>query len=221
MKALLKKILPTSLYMVLKYHYTTRWNEPSRYKALYQLIRRNKSRRILEIGTWNGERALRMLYASKRATGMPAEYYGFDLFDAMDQAEYEREISKKPPSYEEVKSKLLTSGARIKLYQGNTLQTLPESIDSMPKMDFIFIDGGHHVDTVKNDWEYSQKVMHENTVVIFDDYWHNRKDHGARPIVDAIDTKKYEVVILPVINTYNTNDFGRLEISFARVSFKK
>jgi len=57
-------------------------------------------------------------------------------------------------------------------------------------------------------------------VVIFDDYWRNREDAGCKVVVDHIDENVYTVEILKEIDVFNNADFGRLEISFARVTKK-
>jgi len=177
---------------------------------------RNKQRRSW-IGVWNGKRAVRMIETA-RAIGIekPA-YYGFDLFEDLGETGYQDELSKMPPSEKEVTALLEETGAEVHLYRGNTHETLPNAVERVPKMDFVFLDGGHSVETIENDWRYVQEVMDENTVVIFDDYWRNRTDAGCKPIVDAIDRSKYDVEILPEVDSFTNTDFGRLDISFAKV----
>ena len=40
----------------------------------------------------------------------------------------------------------------------------------MAKVNFVFLDGGHHYDTVKNDLENCTEVIKNNGVVLCDDY---------------------------------------------------
>ncbi len=120
----------------------------------------------------------------------------------------------------EVQEKLNLTGATINLIKGNTFQTLPAFVESQQKVDFIFIDGGHNSGTIQSDWDAVSKLMHDKTVVIFDDYWRNRSDTSAKPVVDAIDKSKYVVEILPEIDKFDNPDFGKLEISFAKVTCK-
>ena len=40
----------------------------------------------------------------------------------------------------------------------------------MKKIDFVFLDGGHHYDTVMNDLNYSKDVILNNGTVFCDDY---------------------------------------------------
>jgi len=58
---------------------------PLKYKYLFEIIRNNKCRRIMEIGTWNGEHALQMIEeAKKNFAPNEVEYYGFDLFELFE-----------------------------------------------------------------------------------------------------------------------------------------
>ena len=47
-----------------------------------------------------------------------------------------------------------------------------------------------------------------------------RSDAGAKLIVDSIDRNKYHIDILPKIDSFDNADFGRLDISFAKVTLK-
>ncbi len=191
--------------------------EPRRYKHLFHFIEMNRSHRIMEIGTWNGSHAVAMIEAAKKHwSPEEIEYYGFDLFEDIDESTVEAEVSKSPPPMNEVKKKLEKTGARIMLYRGNTLHTLPEVVKNFPKMDFIFIDGGHSLETVQNDWDCSSQLMHDQTVLIFDDYW-NREDSGCKKIVDSINRKEFLVEILKPTDKFK-KDWGILCINFVKVT---
>lgn len=218
---LLKDILRSVYAPLLNYAHDLLYGA-RRYRYLFQEIRHVQATRIMEIGTWNGNRAVQMI-TTAQAQAKPdddIEYYGFDLFEALDENRFESEISKWPPNMTEVKSKLQQTNAQIHLYKGNTRESLPANYSLLPEMDFIFIDGGHSYETILNDWTYVSKLMHEKTTVIFDDYWRNRNDAGAKPVVDAIDRNKYTVVVLPRIDSFKNKDFGELQISFARVTLR-
>ena len=215
----IKKILRPLYVPIASYYYDT-FRAPRRYHHLYDTIRTLKAKSILEVGVWNGKRAVKMINEALQHTPKIL-YVGYDLFEDLGEAGYQEEFSKRPPSEEEVKILLKKTGVEILLFKGNTLKTLPESIEGLPKIDFIFIDGGHSVETIASDWLFIQKLMHDTSVVIFDDYWRNRSDAGCKVVVDAIDRALFDVSILPEIDTFNNPDFGKLEISFARVVKKK
>ena len=208
------------LYVPMANWYHKRFKGPRRYRYLFETIREVHPKSILEVGTWNGNRSLQMIkLAQTMSPGGKIVYYGFDLFEEMTDALFAHELSKRPPAEADVCEKLTASGAEIRLYKGDSKIVLPKAILEIGKVDFVFIDGGHHVETIQSDWENVAKLMHERTVVIFDDYWRNRTDAGCKAVVDAIDQDKYMVEVLPVVDSFN-NEFGRLNISFARVRLR-
>jgi predicted O-methyltransferase YrrM len=140
---------------------------PDRYPNLTRLIRENGAKRIMEIGTWNGDHSLMMIKAAQENPSKgDVEYYGFDLFETMTEDKFEEEYGKMPPAMDVVKEKLLKSGAKVNLFKGDTNVTLRKNLKSLPKMDFIFIDGGHSIKTIENDWDQSRRLMHGKTVVL-------------------------------------------------------
>jgi hypothetical protein len=189
--------------------------EVARYRYLFDAIKHAKCRRIMEIGTWNGDHAKQMIEVSKKYYGDKVEYYGFDLFELLKNEMYDVEYVKIPPSEEKVKNKLMQTGVKIRLFKGNTRETLPRVINILPKMDLIFIDGGHSIDTIKNDWKYARQLMHEKTVVLFDDYW-NRDDAGCKQIIENINRKKYAVKILRIEDKFQ-KEWGMLKIKMVKV----
>lgn len=191
---------------------------PYRYDQIFTEVKRIRPKNIMEIGVWTGERARKMInIASSFHPKDLIHYYGFDLFEIMDKEKYNSEISKQPPSLSEVQSKLDLTGANIHLYKGDTINTLPELDNNLPYMDFIFIDGGHSLDTIANDWHYASKLMKKGSVAIFDDYWPNRIDAGSKKTVDSIDKNNFIVDILPVTDFFEKTEFGPLTIQLARV----
>ena len=175
----------------------------------------------MEIGTWNGNNSLKMIEtALKNNEPSQVEYYGFDLFEEASTIILDDEFAKgKPPTMNAIKSKLEKTGARIHLYKGNTKEVLPEVIDYLPHMDFVFIDGGHSIETIENDWYYTQKVMSNNTIVIFDDYY-NIDDVGCKKTIESINEEDYEIQILEPKDIF-TKSWGVLEINFVKIKRKK
>jgi len=193
--------------------------EPKRYRRLFETINAIKPKNIMEIGIWNGHRAEQLiLTAQKHNPSQAIHYYGFDLFEDLTLEKFKEEVSKMPPSKAEVEKKLLATGSHINLYQGDTLKSLPENIVDLPKMDFIFLDGGHSLKTIANDWHYVQQLMHDQTIVIFDDYW-NRDDAGAKPIIESINRDKFTVEILKPQDKFR-KEWGTLKINFVKVKRK-
>lgn len=144
---------------------------PQRYNQLLDAVWDRKPESILEIGTWNGERAFQMLSLMPKA-----EYYGFDLFEDATQDTDEEEMNVKPHfTLDEVQHRL--QGFNVKLFKGNTRDTLQTF--STP-VDFIWMDGGHSIETIESDWRNIQRCIHKDTWIFLDDYY-----------TGAIDTNRY------------------------------
>jgi predicted O-methyltransferase YrrM len=145
---------------------------------LNEFILENGCRRILEIGVYDGENARSMIEAAKQsAPPEEVEYYGFDLFSYYGEGR--------------VEGKLSGTECRYRLYRGNTLETLPEVVSALPRMDVIFIDGGKSYREAKSDWESSSLLMHEGTGV----FVHNVDFWGVGKMIDEIPRERYEVEI--------------------------
>lgn len=210
--------IPLALIARMKASVSSSRRVPSRYRALIDLARKSGPRRILEIGTWNGNNARRLIEAAGQGRGESAiEYYGFDLFEDMDPGIFSDELSKWPPSMKAVEKRLTASGAEVFLFKGNTKDTLPAQVDQLPPMDFIFIDGGHSLDTIQNDWSYAKQLMGDRTIVVFDDYYEDRGDYGCKNVIEAIDTSEFRVRVLPQTDTFQKPS-GKLRIHLAVVS---
>ena len=95
-------------------------------------------------------------------------YHGFDLFEGLTDELLSTELSKRPPSEEEVADRILTTRASVHLYKGYSDKTLPTF---KGRADFVFVDGGHAVETIRSDWENVERFMKDDTVVVFDDYY--------------------------------------------------
>ena len=151
---------------------------PRRYLNLFFFIILKKPKTILEIGVYRGDRSIEMIKVSK-IFSENINYYGFDLFEDFYEEKniLEKELSKVPDNYEKIKKKI-DLVADNKLFKGYTHNTLPKFVENYDnsKIDFIFIDGGHSIETIKNDWINIEKIIHKDSIVIFDDYYLENSD---------------------------------------------
>lgn len=177
-----------------------------RYSQLEDLIHEYKPQSIIEIGTHHGHRAYNMCIEAL-AHNEKVHYIGFDLFDAATPETNERELNGKGAgsarkAMEAMKLiNLSHPGFTFELHKGDTRQTLH---GKNLVADFVFLDGGHSVETIRGDYE----AVKGSKVVVFDDYY-----------VSGADTSKYgcnEVVkdipheLLPKVDT-----FGELRVQMA------
>ena len=144
-----------------------------RYEILLPAVRDKNPKCIVEVGTWNGKRALEFLNLAPDAL-----YYGFDLFEDATKETDREEMNVKPHyTVDAVYERL--EGYKAQLFKGNTRETLKWFKPELP-VDFLWLDGGHSVETIRSDWENIKPHLAKDAVVFFDDYY-----------TGPIDTAKY------------------------------
>ena len=146
------------------------------YRKLRSFIDQVKPRRIMEIGVGGGLGAKNMIARAKEKR-KNVEYYGFDSFERTSE--------------KEIRKALIKTGGKIHLFKGDSKKILPNWIRRLPKMDFVYIDGGHDYETVSPDWKNVQRLRHPRTIVVFDDF----NFEGVRSVVSNI--KNHRVKIVP------------------------
>lgn len=166
-------------------------SDTKRYSIILLTIFYYKPKSIIEIGVYRGVRAKEMIQAAQ-IFNKNIEYFGFDLFEMINKKIQRKELSKIPYSKKDIKNNL-SKYAKVRLFKGYTSKTLDKLKNK--KVDLIFIDGGHRLDTIKNDWNKSIKFQKKNTIIIFDDYYLDNKkiirNFGCNLVVNKIDEKKY------------------------------
>ena len=164
-----------------------------RYDQLIDLVEQAKPATILEIGVWNGVRAMQMAAAALKHSPK-VHYQGFDLFEeASDQTDADEFNKKKHNTIEAVRGRLAAFGNEnpgfsFELHKGNTRETL-SGVEHV--VDFAYIDGGHSVETIWSDY----CAVRDSKVVVFDDYYRSNAagecpdltKFGANEIIDLID----------------------------------
>lgn len=205
-----------------------RYGMPDRYGHLSQTIRRREARRLLEIGVWDAVHSRWMIEAALHQH-RPEEvaYYGFDLFEHADASTIDHEVSKPAPTLQHVRSVLqpfVERGVTVHLFRGDTTLVLPQIAPVLPRMDFVFIDGGHSEETVRSDWTWVSHCIGPDTVVIFDDYVDPisvvQSGVGVNAVVDAIDPSKYVRRLLRPVDRF-PKPWGTLTIAFAEVTLRE
>ena len=147
-----------------------------RYAQLAELIRTYKPKRIVEVGTWNGGRAIEMALAAFENRDR-VHYTGFDLFqDATAETDKKEQNTKPHNHFDAVVKRLEEFSEKMKeknktftfsLLKGDSKETMPRAKKELKKTDFAFIDGGHSEETILSDYE---NLMHV-PVVVLDDYY--------------------------------------------------
>jgi hypothetical protein len=150
---------------------------PSRYGLLTEIlahaIKHTERADIVEVGTWNGSRAVQLAEAAFATGQMEVSYVGFDTFDAGNDRAHEGH-TKPHASYAHV-SRRLANYAKVcgrlgrqfsyTLVPGNTLETLTADRPEIHRATFAYIDGGHSYETVASDYAALKAVPY----VVLDD----------------------------------------------------
>jgi hypothetical protein len=192
-------------------------------------------RQLVEIGTWNGVRARELARAAFRRS-RAVSYHGFDLFEDLTPELLKAELSKQPPSQQEVETGLGRFQRRIKLeglalpwrrrsfdfalHRGFTRETLPAFRKADPEFraDFVWIDGGHKVETIANDWEHCSAFVAPEGVIYLDDVYGDEElaeEFGCNQLLARLEQDpEWQVAVLPATDTFP--EIGSIQI--ARVS---
>ena len=148
-------------------------------------IQKKNPKSFLEIGIFHGVTARNLCELMYKNHGKKFKYIGIDLFD--QKSTYEDEVEpeftfnnplknfyfkyiKRQNPYSEiaVNDLLMKFKENIKIIKGDTNKILKEL--NLQNIEYIFIDGGHNYNTVKNDLFYSKKFISENGIILCDDY---------------------------------------------------
>ena len=148
-------------------------------------IAKKKPKIFLEVGVFHGVTArniCELLYSIHKEN---FKYIGLDLFSKNDEnigeiipntkfsnplkKIYFQYIKKQDPySIEAVKDLLKKFKNNINLIKGNSNKIL-KNID-LSNVDYVFLDGGHHYETVKNDLDNCKIIIERNGTILCDDY---------------------------------------------------
>ena len=99
-----------------------------------------------------------------------------------------------PYSKEAVEDLLKKFKNNVSLIKGNSNLIL-KKID-MSKIDYVFLDGGHAYETVKNDLECCLDVINSNGIVMCDDYNFGHLPDVKNAIDDFVEANNFKCQIL-------------------------
>ena len=171
--------------------------KPNRYKQLADTIRHYKPKSIIEVGTWNGGRAIEMALAAFENQD-EILYRGFDLFEDGTTETDDEEFNLKAHNTQSAVIKRLQD-FRAKMMEkekvftfeigkGNSREILKDRKDL--NADFVLIGGGNSIKTTRSDYDN----LKHNPVVVLDNFFRedeNKKNaleryQGTNKIVDSL-----------------------------------
>ena len=183
----------------------------NRFSQIFEYLKNNFCTSILEIGVYKGDTALQMLQSSINPN---VKYTGIDLFEDLTDQIIKKEKSLRADSVRQVKQKL--SGYNVNLIKGfskNILLSLNESFD------FIFIDGGHSLETLRSDFYYSTLLIKKNGVIFIDDYTDETRHSDIKYFIDN-ELNEFDVEILPESDNYRGYDYKLVSVKLKTMKNK-
>ena len=171
------------------------------------IVKEKSPKTFLEIGVFHGVTARNVCELLYTIHKNDFKYIGLDLFE--ENTENKSEVipntffsnplkniyfkflkKQNPYSKEAVEDLLKKYKDNITLIKGNSNLVL-KKID-MSKIDFVFLDGGHAYETVKNDLECCLEVINSNGTILCDDYNLGAQAPQVKKAIDEF-IQKYEL----------------------------
>ena len=166
------------------------------------LVLEYKPKNFLEVGVLEGATARNVCEMMYKFHGHDFNYLGIDLFGLDIITNNKKEftpISNKysnplkylyfnlilkhhPNSLIGVNYLLKKFKKSVYLYQGYSKKLLRKI--NIKTIDFVFLDGGHSYETVKDDLNVILENLKKNSILVLDDY--NQKEYGVKKAADEV-----------------------------------
>ena len=176
-----------------------------------QEIKDKRPKFFLEIGVFHGVTARNVCELLFKIHNNDFKYIGLDLFEKNDENKseiipntnfsnplkqiYFKYIKKQDPYTKEAVEDLLKKFKdNVHLIKGNSNKVL-KKID-MTKIDYVFLDGGHDYDTVKNDLDSCSEVIDNNGTILCDDYNLSYAPGVKKAIDEYVENNNYKCEII-------------------------
>ena len=174
-------------------------------------IRSKKPKVFLEVGVFHGVTARNICELLFEIHENDFKYIGLDLFEKNDENKseiipntnfsnpfkqiYFKYIKRQDPyTIEAVKDLLKKFKNNVHLIKGNSNKVL-KKID-FSKIDYVFLDGGHDYETVKNDLDCCSEVIKNNGTILCDDYNLSYAPGVKKAIDEFVQDKNYKCEVL-------------------------
>ena len=174
-------------------------------------IYQKKPKTFLEVGVFHGVTARNVCELLHELHGKDFNYVGIDLFEKNSENKnevipitnfsnplktiYFKYIKRLDPYSKEAVEELLSKFKNnVSLIKGNS-NSLLKKID-MSKIDYVFLDGGHDYDTVKNDLNSCIEVVNKNGTILCDDYNLSYAPGVKKAIDEFVESNNFKSEIL-------------------------
>jgi len=174
-------------------------------------IKNKKPKFFLEVGVFHGVTARNVCELLYQIHKDDFKYIGLDLFEQNEENRSEiipntnfsnplkqiffKYIKRQNPySLKAVEDLLKKFKNNVHLIKGNSNKIL-KKID-MSKIDYVFLDGGHDYQTVRNDLNSCIEIINNNGTILCDDYNLSYAPGVKKAIDEFVDDKKLNCKIL-------------------------
>ena len=175
------------------------------------LIKKKRPKNFLEVGVFHGVTARNICELLNEIHNGDFKYTGLDLFEKSDENEseiipnvnfsnplkkfYFKFIKRQNPySFEAVEDLLKKFKNNVHLIKGNSNRIMKEI--EMSKIDYVFLDGGHDYETVKNDLNNCIEVLNNSGSILCDDYNLSYAPGVKKAIDEFVKQNKFSCEIL-------------------------
>ena len=196
----------------IKYWRTSSFKKKKDGNFLLNHIRLKKPKNFLEIGVFHGVTSRNVCELLYSFHGNDFKFTGIDLFvndDTLLKDEYIPKIKFSnllktiyykyiirldPYSVDSILRLLKKFQKNVNIIKGNSNKVLKEI--NVDKFDYVFLDGGHKYETVKNDLENLTQIVNNNGTILCDDYDLSYAPGVKKAIEDFVSEKNFNLKIL-------------------------
>ena len=175
-------------------------------------IRQKKPKNFLEIGVFHGVTSRNVCELLYSIHGNDFKFTGIDLFskdtnflkdehipntkfsNPLKIIYYKYIVRLDPYSIKSVLRLLKKFQNNVNIIKGNSNKVLKEI--NLDEFDYVFLDGGHKYETVKNDLENLTQVINNNGIILCDDYDLSYAPGVKKAIDKYVFEKKFNLKIL-------------------------
>ena len=179
---------------------------------LLKHIKQNKPKNFLEIGVFHGVTSRNVCELLYSVHGNDFKFTGIDLFskdtkflkdehipntkfsNPLKTIYYKYIVRLDPYSIKSVLRLLKKFQNNVNIIKGNSNKVLKEI--NLDEFDYVFLDGGHKYETVKNDLENLTQVINNNGIILCDDYDLSYAPGVKKAIDKYVFEKKFNLKIL-------------------------
>jgi hypothetical protein len=147
----------------LRFLYLSYLSKPATDRAVYRVIRKQRFRKIVELGIRTGQRAARMIEVARlQFPPNQIHYTGIDLFEARGSSD--GPVTTLKGAYR----RLARTGARVQLLPGDPFVALARAANTLGGSQLVLISAGHEPDSLARAWFYVPRMLSKDAYVLIE-----------------------------------------------------